>query len=554
MRHFSTLSVIALLAVLIVLAWWWPDRLQNPAAEVQVQKFDSLSFGAYRRWESPLTDSFATEAEADADLALLAPRTRAIRTYAAFDGPFETAALAKKHGLKLWQGIWLGGDRAHNKLEMARGIDIARRYPDVVERVVVGNEVLLRRDLPVGELIADIDAVKAAVHQPVAYADVSDFWEQFPQVAPHVDVALIHLLPYWEDTPTGIDRAVGVVGQVYSRMRTLFPHTQIAIGETGWPSRGRQRADATPSLVNEARFLREFIALSQQNGFDYNFIEAFDQDWKYESEGVVGANWGLFDADRAEKIPMQGGLREDPRWRLHAGFSVACGVLLSAVGLAAGRGRRRFVVAGLGMLLGTALGVALAGVDGTLYDFHVRLAAAVNIGGQALLAVLMMLRVCGVLAPCPERTGSDATRFVQQIFRGRVCSVRCAFEDVSFLFLWTAAVEQVLLVFDPRYREFLVSSFAVPLVVVAARLVLRERRQAGGREELLAGSVLLIGAFASLIQEGFLNGQSIVWNLFAAAYAVHALLGSGVWGLPARLRAKRVLRTTGSRGKAPGLA
>ena len=522
-----------LLGALIVLGWWWPNRLQSPADEVRIEKFDCLSFGAYRPWESPLTDHFPTAAEVDSDLALLSSRTRAVRTYAAFEGPFETAALAGKHGLKLWQGIWLGGDRAHNAREMQRGIDLARRYPDVIERVVVGNEVLLRRDLPVGELIADIDAVKRAVKQPVAYADVSDFWEQFPQVAPHVDVALIHLLPYWEDTPTGIGRAVQFVGQVYGKMHALFPHTQIAIGETGWPSRGRQRADAAPGLVNEARFLREFIALSQQKGFDYNFIEAFDQDWKYGSEGVVGANWGLFDADRVEKIPVQGPLREDPRWRVHAGFSLLCGLLLSALGLAAGRGRRPIVAGVAGMLLGAALGVAQAGVDGVLYDVHVRLAAAVNVGGQALLAGLMMLRVAGVLAPCPGRTGADCSSAVQQLFRGRLPTWACAFEDVSFLFLWTAAVEQVLLVFDPRYREFPLSSFAVPLFVIVLRMVLGDARQAGGREELLAGLVLLIGALASLVQEGFLNGQSIVWNLLAAAYAVYALLGKAVWGLSA---------------------
>ena len=520
-----------LLGGLIVLGWWWPNRLQNPAAGVPIQKFNCLSFSAYRPGESPLTDHFPTAAEVDSDLALLSSRTRAVRTYAAFEGPFETAALAGKHGLKLWQGIWLGGDRAHNKLEMQRAIDLAHRYPDVIERVVVGNEVLLRRDLPVAELIADIDAVKAAVKQPVAYADVSDFWEQFPQVAPHVDVALIHLLPYWEDTPTGIGRAVDRVGEVYSKMHALFPHTQVAIGETGWPSRGRQRADATPGLVNEARFLHEFIALSQQKGFDYNFIEAFDQDWKYESEGVVGANWGLFDSDRVEKIPVQGALREDPRWQVHAMFSLACGALLSGFGLAAGQGRRPFIVCVVGMLLGGALGLAQAGVDGLLYDFHVRLAAAVNIGGQALLAALLILRVSGALAPCQERTGADTTRMVQQLFRGRLPSLRCAFEDVSFLFVWTAAVEQILLVFDPRYREFPASSFAVPLFAVGARLALRERRQPGGREEWLAGAILLIGAFASLMQEGFLNGQSIVWNLLAAAYAIHALSGKGAWDL-----------------------
>jgi exo-beta-1,3-glucanase (GH17 family) len=526
MRKLFPSLLLLLLAGAVILAWWLPNRPQDPAAGVHAATFNSLSYDGYRPWESPLTDTFPTQAEVDSDLALLATRTRAIRTYAAIEGPFDVAALAQKHGLKVWQGIWLGGDRAHNALEMARGIALARRYPDTIERVVVGNEVLLRRDLPVGELIADIDQVRAQVKQPVAYADVQDFWAQFPQVAPHVDTVLIHLLPYWEDKPTGIGRAVAYVGQVYERFHALFPHNGFGIGETGWPSRGRQRADAAPGRVNEARFLREFVALSEEKGFDYNFIEAFDQDWKYESEGIVGANWGIFRDDRTLKIPLQGAIEEDPRWPVHAGLSVLAGVLLSAIGLASGQGRR-FAICLVGMVLGAALGVAQAGAEGVLYDFHVRLAAVVNLGGQALLACLMMLRLCGAVPPRFERTAAQTSVAVQGLFRGRLPDAGCAFEDVFFLFVWTAAVLQVLLVFDPRYREFPLSSFAVPLVVTAVRLALREPRQAPGREEVFAGLVLLCGALASLVQEGLLNGQSIAWNFCAAALAAYVLKKKG---------------------------
>ena len=65
---------------------------------------------------------------------------------------------------------------------MAAGIALANRYPDTIDRVIVGNEVLLRRDLPVEELIADIDAVRQAVKQPVTYADVWEFWREFPKL------------------------------------------------------------------------------------------------------------------------------------------------------------------------------------------------------------------------------------------------------------------------------------------------------------------------------------------------------------------------------------
>jgi exo-beta-1,3-glucanase (GH17 family) len=521
---------LALLCALTVLGWWLPNRLQNPDADIRFDRFNSLSYAPYRPGESPLDDRFATAREVEADLALLAPRTRTIRTYAALEGPYDIPALAHKFGLKVWQGIWLGGDRAKNALEMARAIDMAHRYPDTIERVIVGNEVLLRRDLPVDELIADIDHVRAAVKQPVAYADVSDFWDQFPQVAPHVDVVLIHLLPYWEDVPTGIDHAVASVGAVYAHFEHLFPGRKVAIGETGWPSRGRQRRDALPSRINEARFLREFIALSQARHFDYNFIEAFDQNWKYLNEGIVGANWGILEADRTAKIPTRGPLREDPLWAQHAAFSVTCAIILFSLGTlgremaAAGpAGPRRPLpmrlnrLALLAVSLGVALGMAQADAAPVLYDMQVRLAAVVNLGAQALLAGLMMLRAGGTLPPAPDRTGADATQRMLALLRLQAAPWRGLFEDVCFLFAWTAAVLQILLVFDPRYREFPIASFAVPLVILGAQLLRGElaAMPRGGREELLVAATLTIGALASAIQEGTLNGQSLRWNTCA---------------------------------------
>jgi exo-beta-1,3-glucanase (GH17 family) len=543
------------LAALVVAAWYVPNRPQDPPGGHAGDRFASLSFDAYRPWESPLTDHFPTRAEADSDMALVAHEAGAVRTYAAIDGPYDAAALAQKYGVKVWQGIWLGGDRAKNELEMARGIALARQYPETVVRVVVGNEVLLRRDLPPAELIADIDRVKKAVRQPVAYGDVWDFWKQFPEVAPHVDVMLVHLLPYWEDVPTGIDGAVAKVDAEYHEMKRLFPGKQIAIGETGWPSRGRERADAVPGRVNEARFLRALLALSRTEKFDYNFIEAFDQVWKYENEGIVGANWGLFDAQRLVKIPVSGPISEDPDWAWHAAVSVAAGLLLALLGLRhdggdalklapdgrAGPGvgggalARDVVICGAGMSLGAAFGLCVSVALATLYDIHLEIAATVNIAGQALLAVLAMLRMSGRIAGAPGRTARDTSEAVRALFtRFRLPPLVGMFEDVCFLFVWTAAVMQMLLLFDPRYREFPISTFAVPLVVAAWRIALGDvtRVRDVSLLDLFTGSVLAIGAVASIIQEGMLNTQSLLWNGCAILLAaVPVLRNSKLFGL-----------------------
>ena len=522
-------ALLLCLAALLIAAWYVPNRPVDPPGGRPGEKFSSLSFSAYQSWESPLTKRFPTEAEAHADMALVARVAGAVRTYAAYEGDFDTAALAQKHGVKVWQGIWLSGNRADNDREIARGIALANAYPDTIIRVVVGNEVLLRRDLPAAELIADIDRVKRAVHQPVAYADVWEFWKQFPEVAPHVDLMLIHLLPYWEDVPTGIDGAVAHVGDVFRQMRALFPGKQIAIGETGWPSQGRERADAVPSIVNETKFLRDFLVLSHTEHFDYNFIEAFDQIWKYRSEGIVGANWGIYDAGRQLKIPLTGAVSNDPDWRAHAAISVAAGLALSLLGLWRGQSMpagRRNLVCVAGMALGGALGLAVAGVVASLYDINLMLAGTVNLLGQSTLAVLAMLRLSGVLAPAPARNGADATETVRALLtRLTPPKQHGAFEDLSFVFVWTAAVMQMLLWCDSRYREFPLSTFAVPLLTTVGRLVASDLPRAGGqREEFFAGGILMLAAIGSAVEEGPLNTQSLVWNACAVLLAVPPLL------------------------------
>lgn len=520
----AILNAIALAILITVAAYWW-NRPVDPPGAVAGAKFSSLSYAPFAPGQSPLRGDFATEAQIEADLALLSKVTSTIRIYAALETQHDIAPIARKYGLKVWQGMWLSGDRAKNEAEMAKAIQLARDYPDVITRVVVGNEVLLRRDLPTAELIADIERVKSHVRQPVAYADVWEFWKQFPEVAAHVDVMMIHLLPYWEDVPTGIDHAVAHVGEVYDEMVKAFPGKTIVIGETGWPSRGRERADAVPGRVQEAQFLRDFLHLAKTRGFDYNFIEAFDQDWKYANEGTVGASWGVFTRDRELKIPASGPLQQDPQWLGHTLVGLLVGAGFTAIGLFAARDVRaeqRVGIAVAGMVLGAAWAWAAADVDGITFDIHTQLAAVVNLLGQGLLACLLLLRLAGVVQATPWRRGAAATRVVRDlVVRRRVPELRGLLEDVYFVFVWTAVVLQLLLVFGPRYREFPTSSFAVPLLVCGVRIYLGDLRWGDGMREEYAVSILLIGgAIASAVEEGYLNTQSLIWCACALFLAV----------------------------------
>jgi exo-beta-1,3-glucanase (GH17 family) len=458
-----------------------------------------------------------------------------VRTYASIEGDYDVAAIARRHGVKLWKGAWLGSDARRNERELARLIEAANRYPDTVERVIVGNEVLLRRDLPVEHLTAALDRVRAAVRQPVTYADVWEFWAQFPQLAGHVDIVTIHILPYWEDEPLGVERTMAHVRDVVRRMRALFPGKPIAIGEIGWPSRGRWREAAAPSRVNQAVFLREFVRLAAEEGFDYNLIEAFDQVWKYKSEGTVGAAWGLWTSDRQPKFPLGGPVVEDPDWPLYTGLALALALALWAGVLRVFPGLDAVARARLALLafaVGNALAYAVCGTVPNALDERLVVAAAFNLAGQALLAALLLRRAAMLLAGVPveaPRDGAQATATARALLLGRWRILRgwrrFAFDDLSFVFVWTAAALQLLLLIDPRYRDFPYPTFAVPLAAVAARALLRDLpRGGGGREELWAGSALAVAAVAGVVREHPSNLQAMGWTLCALVLAAPPLL------------------------------
>ena len=289
-------------------------------AATPTHKLQCASYTPFDKDQSPFDQPFTLRPERiDADLALLATRFQCVRTYS-MTGLEGIPEMARKHGLKLLLGAWVSANPVDTAIEVEALIKSANANPDVVDGVIVGNEALLRKEVTGDQLVKLIQQVKAQVKQPVTYADVWEFWLQYPQVAPAVDFLTIHLLPYWEDDPTGIDAALAHVGEVRRTFGNRFAPKDILIGETGWPSEGRQRETALPSRVNEAKFIRGFVTMAEQNGWRYNLIEAFDQPWKRASEGAVGGYWGLFDADRQDKGILAGPVTNVPYWPLWLGM------------------------------------------------------------------------------------------------------------------------------------------------------------------------------------------------------------------------------------------
>lgn len=493
-RRFPVLPyLLASIAALLLLAALWYGQGKPvilPDAATPTHKLQCASYSPFDKDQSPFDQPFVLRPERmDADLELLATRFHCVRTYS-MTGLEAIPELARKHGLKLMLGAWVNGNPVDTGKEIDALIKAANANPDVVEAVIVGNETLLRKEVTGAQLAKLIGQVKAQVKQPVTYADVWEFWLKHPEVAPAVDFLTIHLLPYWEDDPAGIHEALAHVKDIREEFGTRFAPKDIVIGETGWPSEGRQRETALPSRVNEALFIRGFVHMAEENGWRYNLIEAFDQPWKRESEGAVGGYWGLFSADRTEKGVLAGPVSNLPNWPLWLSVS---GLIFALTLIVAGRPASSRAALLLPLL--AALGAGCIGMWAELARITARFAgewawAAFIVGLN--LVVLMH----GALA-LSTREGARGRLFAWLDTRAGWWLSASGF---------AGAVLMLALVFDARYRSFPSAALLLPAVVYLCRPVKATRR-----EIALLALIIGLGIIPQLYEETLGNIQAIGW-------------------------------------------
>lgn len=455
-------------------------------------KLQCASYTPFDKDQSPFDQPFKLRPERmDADLALLSSRFECIRTYS-MTGLEALPDLARKHGLKLMIGAWVNGNPVDTEKEVDALIASANANPDVVSSVIVGNESLLRKEITAPQLVKLIHKVKSQIKQPVTYADVWEFWLQHPEIAPAVDFLTIHLLPYWEDDPAGIDEALAHVGEIRQVFGNRFAPKDIMIGETGWPSEGRQRETALPSRVNEAKFIRGFVSMAEQNGWRYNLIEAFDQPWKRVSEGAVGGYWGLYDADRQDKGILAGPVSNVPHWPVWLGFG---GLIFLATLLIAGAVRTTRAALTLPLL--GAVGACSIGAWAELSW------ATSRYTGEWMWAGLLIGLNLMVLAHAALTLGSKAGW--RELAFARL--ERCAGWMLAAAG-FAAAVMMLALVFDPRYRSFPSAALLLPALVYLCRPVRGPRR-----EMAVLAFIIGAGIAPQLYREGLQNQQAWAWAL-----------------------------------------
>jgi len=420
-------------------------------------KLQCVSYAPYYgKNQTPfIVSTHISKTQIDADLKVLAQRFNCVRIYSVSQGLDYVPEAASKLGMHVYIGAWIGRLSIDNEKELNLAIKVANEYPDTVKALVVGNEVLLRKEQTEAGLAAYIARAKAQTKVPVTYADVWEFWLKHPNLEKSVDFITVHILPYWEDNPQPIDHAINHASIVMDKLHASFSKP-ILIGETGWPSAGRQRETSVPSLVNEARYLREFLQTATDKGWQYNLIEAVDQPWKRLLEGTVGGYWGLYDTDLQPKFDFSSDLseRKDGFTPLYIGLA---GVLVF-VGLSAFAGEKRISAYVSHGLLGASVGalsiiqldyLVIAGRDSIEW---------LALGGLALLGILITLSIPFLMH---DQSRPKLLNILQKAL---------------FLIVTSATLTSVLLIADGRYRDFPLTLYVLPVLQLSVGFYLARIR------------------------------------------------------------------------------
>jgi len=322
----STLFVALLFAVATFFIW----AMVNRPTEVVPwpEEISGFAFSPFQKGQNAIYNVMPSTEEIREDVELLAGKARALRTYSSLRSLADIPNIARDYDMDVLIGIWLGMDTIINEDEIQAGIALANASTNVTS-VMVGNETILRGEFSATDLGVLMDRVRREVNVPVSTAEPWHVWLRYPELADHVDYITVHMLPYWEGID--VDIAVDYIVDKMEQLEAAFPDKEILIGEVGWPSDGRTREAAVASEANEALFLRRFLHRATELNYEYFLMEAFDQPWKAENEGGVGAYWGVYDVERNPKFSFAEPIVRTPGWEVLAAISILTSVILLGI-------------------------------------------------------------------------------------------------------------------------------------------------------------------------------------------------------------------------------
>ena len=262
------------------------DELKELSSEILESKIHGICFSLY-------------DEQIKRRLSILKPYTNWIRTFSSTDEHARIAQIAVDMGFKTLVGAWLSDDLKSNDNEIEGLLKLASK--GLVNIAAVGNEVIYRKELSENELISYINYVKENINNiPVGYVDAYYEFRDRPNITNACDVILANCYPFWEGCAS--EYSLLYMKDMFQEATKAANGKKVIITETGWPSDGSDLWGAHPSYKNYLQYFINTQLWSKNNNIDIFYFSSFDESWKVDSEGDVGAYWGLWNKDEVRKF------------------------------------------------------------------------------------------------------------------------------------------------------------------------------------------------------------------------------------------------------------
>jgi exo-beta-1,3-glucanase (GH17 family) len=268
------------------------EDLESTFKSILEEGIHGIAFSAYLEGQAP--GSKISREQITARMKILAPHVKWVRSFSCVDGNELIPQIAHEFGLKTLVGAWLDHDLEKNEEEITALIEVAKAGN--ADIIAVGNEVMLRGDLDEDDIVNYINRVKTEVPDiPVGYVDAYYEFSIHPKICEVSDVIMANCYPFWEGFP--LEHSLSYMKNMYQIAKTAANGKKVIISETGWPNLGSADRGAVPSYENAIKYFINAYNWAKQEDIEIFYFSSFDETWKIDAEGDVGAYWGLWDKD-----------------------------------------------------------------------------------------------------------------------------------------------------------------------------------------------------------------------------------------------------------------
>ena len=273
------------------------EELKKLCKKILKSKIHGICFSLYEGDQQP--GDIVSDDQIIRRLKILKPYTTSIRTFSSLGEHSRIVEIAKDMGFKTLVGAWLSDDFESNDKEIEGLIQLANK--GLVDVAAVGNEVIYRKELSEEQLISYINNVKENIKNiPVGYVDAYYEFRDRPNITNACDVILANCYPFWEGCAA--EYSLLYMKDMFNEAIKASNGKKVIITETGWPSQGSGLWGAHPSYRNYLKYFINAQLWSKEKEIEMFYFSSFDESWKVDAEGDVGAYWGLWDKEEILKF------------------------------------------------------------------------------------------------------------------------------------------------------------------------------------------------------------------------------------------------------------